>query len=131
MDWTKIIWIIWILLLNAGVWIIFVYGFKKDFKPMDSLINWISFIGLYFYVSGYNPKYSMILAIGGFILFLIVLAYVTLYLTGKQRGVIIWKNLGFQILKYGGHPLAISLYSIILVLLVSGFFDAHITIFSI
>ena len=102
--------LIWIILLNIGVYALFAYGFKKEFKPMDSLINWIAFIGLYFYVAAYNPKYSMILAIVGFILFLIIIAYVTLYYTGKQKGVIIWDSIGFQILKSGGHPYAIIFF---------------------
>jgi hypothetical protein len=123
--------LIWIILLNIGVYALFVYGFKKEFKPMDSLINWIVFMGFYFCVVAYNPKYSMILAIVSFILVLIIIAYVALYLTGKQRGVIIWDSIGFQILKKGGHPYAIAFYSIILFLLISGFFDAYITNFSI
>jgi hypothetical protein len=123
--------LIWIILLNIGVYALFVYGFKKEFKPMDSIINWIAFIGLCFYVIAYNPKYSMILAIVGFILVLIVIAYVALYHKGIEKGVIIWDSTGFQILKYGGHPYAIVFYSIIIILLISGFFDAYITNFSI
>jgi hypothetical protein len=123
--------IIWIILLNIVVWIVFVYLFKKGkgFEPRDSIFNWVTFIAVLFYVIAYNPKYVKILAIVGFIVFLIVFSLGIIYTKGRHEGVKIWTSDIYTILKYGGHPIAITIYSIALALLISGFFDTYIISF--